>query len=71
MGIEFSEVDFAEDVKNFVSSSSDVSFANEDDKKFIFDSQDSELLLVEKTIASPIKIIGVKKVDEDLINKDL
>jgi hypothetical protein len=71
MVITFSDVDFASDVKDFVSTSSDVSYQNESIKNLIFSSSNDQLLKVTKTIASPIKIISVEKVDEDFIEKNL
>jgi len=69
--IEFSEIEFAEDVQNFISGSSDVVFNTQDLKKKIFDSNCDDLLKVTKKIASPIKIIDVQKVDEKFIKENI
>jgi hypothetical protein len=71
MVLTFSEIDFANDVKDFISMSSDVSFENPKMKEDILNSNDNQLLKITKTIASPIKIINVEKVDEAFLEKNL
>jgi hypothetical protein len=71
MVLTFSEIDFANDVKDFISMSSDVSFENPKMKEDILTSDDNQLLKITKTIASPIKIIKVEKVDEAFLEKNL
>jgi hypothetical protein len=71
MVLTFSEIDFANDVKDFISMSSDVSFENPKMKEDILASEDDQLLKITKTIASPIKIIKVEKVDEAFLDKNL
>ncbi len=69
--IIFSEIDFASDVKDFISNSSDVTYENEQIKKTILESDNLELLEVTKKIGSPIEIIEVKKISEKLIEENL
>ena len=69
--ITFSDIDLAGDVKQFISMSKDVSYASDKIYEFVFSCDDSDLIKVTKTIASPIKIIDVVKVDEDYIVKNL
>lgn len=69
--IEFSEIELASDVKDFLARGSDVSCSEESLKKIILSSGDDELLKITKTIASPIKIIGVVKIDDSFIENNL
>jgi hypothetical protein len=71
MVITFSDIDFASDVKDFVTMSSDVSYDDEKFKELILTSEDTQLLKITKTIASPIKIINVEKVDEQFIERNI
>lgn len=71
MVLTFSEIDLASDVKDFLIHGSDISCSSEDLKEIILKSGDDELLKVTKTIASPIKIIDVVKVDDGFIESNL
>ncbi|MBU0906627.1 MAG: hypothetical protein KKD18_06500 [Nanoarchaeota archaeon] len=71
INVTFSEIELAGDLKSFVSFNSN-SCENEELKKIILSyTDDDELLKVTKTIASPIKIIHVEKVTEELLSKAL
>ncbi|MCK4730416.1 MAG: hypothetical protein KAT28_03800 [Candidatus Aenigmarchaeota archaeon] len=65
--IEIEEIELAEEIKDFISESSDVNFENEELKKLIMDTKDDELLKITKVIGSPIKITEVKIVDDDFL----
>lgn len=69
--ITFSEIDVACDIKQFLSMSKDISYSGDELKTFIFSCNDSDLLKVTKTIASPIKIVKAVKVDDDYIERNL
>lgn len=71
MEIIFSEIETAGDVKDFVSTASDMPYDDDKIKEQIFSFDDCDLIKVTKTIASPIKIIKVDKVDEQYIEKNL
>lgn len=68
--VTFSEVELAGDVKSFISFNSD-SYDTEDLKNQIFTSDNNDLLKVTKTIASPIKIIKVEKITDNLLENAL
>ena len=71
INVTFSEIELAGDLKSFVSFNSN-SCENEKLKKEILEyDDDDELLKVTKTIASPIKIVNVEKVTDELLNKAL
>jgi hypothetical protein len=66
----FSEIELASDVQSFVSFNSD-SCDNPELKQTILSSLGDDLLKVTKSIASPIKIIHVEKVTDELLEKAL
>ena len=67
--VTFSEVELAGDVKNFISFNANS--CEEDVKKTVFECDEDDLLKVTKNIASPIKIINVQKITEELLEKAL
>lgn len=69
LNVTFSEIELASDVKTFVSFDSGSCDAKIKDT--IFSAEDDDFLKVTKEIASPLKIISVEKVTEDLLNKAL
>ena len=70
INVKFSEIELAGDVKSFVSLNSN-SCEDENFKKIISSSDDDDLLKVTKQVASPLKIIDVQKVTDELLNKAL
>ena len=68
--VTFTEVELAEDVKNFISFNSD-SYTDESLKDEIFDYDNDDLLKVTKNIGSPIKITKVEKITDELLDKAL
>lgn len=69
-GFTFSEVELAEEVKSFISFNTD-SYTDEILKEKILAYDDDDLLKVTKNMASPIKIIGVEKITDELLEKAL
>jgi hypothetical protein len=59
------EVELAEEVKGFINSTIDVSFANENLKEEIMNFKNDDFILVQKQISSPTKILSVVKLDEE------
>jgi hypothetical protein len=70
INVKFSEIELAGDVKSFVSLNTD-SCENEEFKEIISSSDDDDLLKVTKQVASPLKIIDVQKVTDELLDKAL
>lgn len=68
--VTFSEIELAGDVKSFISFNSN-SCDNEDLKKLALTSDDDELFKVTKKIASPLKIINIEKVTDEMLEKAL
>ncbi len=68
INITFSEIELASDLKSFISFNSN-SCEDEILKKEILDCEEDELLKVTKSVASPLKIIKVEKVTEELLEK--
>lgn len=68
--ITFSEIELAEDLKSFISFNSN-SCENEQIEELILGSEDDDLLKVTKKIASPIKIVDIEKVTDELLEKAL
>ena len=68
--VTFSEIELAGDLKSFVSFNSN-SCATDEIKKTILASDDDDLFKVTKKIASPIEIINVEKVTDELLEKAL
>jgi len=68
--VTFSEVELGEDLKGLVSFNSD-SYLNEELKETIMAFDDDDLIKVTKQIASPIKIIAVEKVNEEMIEASI
>ena len=67
--LTFSEVELAGDVKSFISFNSN---ACEDNFKSIaIDSDDDDLLKVTKKIASPLKIIKIEKITDEMLENSL
>jgi len=67
--VTFSEVELAGEVKSFVSFNANSCEGSLKETILAFD--DDELLKVTKNIASPIKIIQVQKITEELLEKAL
>lgn len=71
INITFSEIELAEDVQALVSLGSKQACEDTTLKNKIMAFDNDCLLSVQKTIASPIKIIGVEEVTEDMIKAAL
>jgi len=70
INVTFSEIELAGDLKSFVSFNSG-SCQNEELEKSILELDDDDLYKVTKTISSPIKIINIEKVTDELLEKAL
>jgi hypothetical protein len=69
--VTFSEIELAGDIKSFISFNSN-SCDNGFLKKMILNtSDDDELFKVTKKIASPLKIINIEKVTDEMLEKAL
>ncbi len=68
--ITFSEIELAGDVKSFISFNYD-SYLAENLKAIVFSSNDDELFKVTKEIASPLKIINIEKVTDEMLENAL
>ena len=68
--VTFSEIELAGDVKSFISFNSN-SCEDETLKKMALTSDDDELFKVTKKIASPLKIINIEKVTDEMLEKAL
>lgn len=68
--VTFSEIELAGDVKSFISFNSN-SCDNETLKKMALTSDDDDLFKVTKKIASPLKIINIEKVTDEMLEKAL
>ena len=68
--LTFSEVELAGDVKSFISFNSN-SCDNDGLKKMALSSDDDELLKVTKKIASPLKIINIEKITDEMLENSI
>jgi len=68
--LTFSEIELAGDVKSFISFNSN-SCDDENLKEMALASDDDELFKVTKKIASPLKIINIEKITDEMLENAL
>jgi len=69
VNLTFSEVELAGDVKTFISFNSNACVDNL--KKDLWIMDDDDLLKVTKQIASPLKIISIQKITDEMLEESI